>query len=120
MEPPQEAPPEPAGDVVFVLEGATLEVAKVGRDYALLNCDDHAAFLRKHKRDPAEYRPDILHQARAAAGRGLRWRGAALTLESCRVPSSGAVDNPGQPAEQERAGEGARARSAPSAADAVA
>ena len=28
----------------------------------LLNCDDHAAFLRKHKRDPAELRPDILHQ----------------------------------------------------------
>ena len=29
----------------------------------LLNCDDHGAFLRKHKRDPADYRPDILHQA---------------------------------------------------------
>eukprot|EP00850_Spirogloea_muscicola_P019910 SM000202S05881 [mRNA] locus=s202:113399:115418:+ [translate_table: standard] len=30
--------------------------------YQLLNCDDHANFLRKHKRDPALYRPDIVHQ----------------------------------------------------------
>jgi rRNA pseudouridine-1189 N-methylase Emg1 (Nep1/Mra1 family) len=30
--------------------------------YQILNCDDHANFLRKHKRDPALYRPDILHQ----------------------------------------------------------
>jgi rRNA small subunit pseudouridine methyltransferase Nep1 len=29
----------------------------------LLNSDDHANFLRKHKKDPALYRPDILHQA---------------------------------------------------------
>lgn len=32
------------------------------QNYQLLNCDDHANFLRKHKRDPALYRPDILHQ----------------------------------------------------------
>jgi rRNA small subunit pseudouridine methyltransferase Nep1 len=31
--------------------------------YALLNCDDHATFLRKHGRDPAASRPDIAHQA---------------------------------------------------------
>jgi hypothetical protein len=35
------------------------------QDYAILNCDDHAEYLRKHKRDPADYRPDILHQARS-------------------------------------------------------
>ena len=29
----------------------------------LLNCDDHATFLRKHDKDPAQYRPDIAHQA---------------------------------------------------------
>lgn len=51
------------GAVMFVLEKASLEVAKVGKNYQLLNCDDHANFLRKHKRDPAHYRPDILHQA---------------------------------------------------------
>jgi len=49
--------------VTFVLEGAQLETAQVGKAYALLNCDDHASFLKKHKRDPAVYRPDIAHQA---------------------------------------------------------
>ena len=28
----------------------------------LLNCDDHATILRKHKRDAASARPDICHQ----------------------------------------------------------
>lgn len=51
------------GGVWFVLEKASLEAAKVGKTYQLLNCDDHANFLRKHKRDPAQYRPDITHQA---------------------------------------------------------
>ena len=31
--------------------------------YQLLNCDDHANFLRRHNKDPALYRPDICHQA---------------------------------------------------------
>ncbi|CAK8575261.1 unnamed protein product [Lathyrus sativus] len=49
--------------VVFVLEKASLEVAKVGKTYQLLNSDDHANFLRKHKKNPGDYRPDICHQA---------------------------------------------------------
>ncbi|KDD76821.1 EMG1/NEP1 methyltransferase [Helicosporidium sp. ATCC 50920] len=48
--------------VIFVLEGATLEVAKVGKNYELLNCDDHVSFLKRHGKDPAAYRPDICHQ----------------------------------------------------------
>ena len=48
--------------VIFILENAPLETAKVGKGYAILNHDDHKNFLRKHKRDPTEYRPDILHQ----------------------------------------------------------
>lgn len=55
--------PDEEGGVWFVLEKASLEVAKVGKNYQLLNCDDHANFLRKHKRDPALLRPDIVHQA---------------------------------------------------------
>uniref|UniRef100_A0A0C9S2X7 TSA: Wollemia nobilis Ref_Wollemi_Transcript_16661_1119 transcribed RNA sequence n=1 Tax=Wollemia nobilis TaxID=56998 RepID=A0A0C9S2X7_9CONI len=51
------------GGVIFVLEKATLEVGKVGKTYQLLNCDDHGHFLRKNKKDPAAYRPDIIHQA---------------------------------------------------------
>ncbi|XP_021894524.1 ribosomal RNA small subunit methyltransferase NEP1-like [Carica papaya] len=31
--------------------------------YQLLNSDDHANFLRKNKKNPADYRPDITHQA---------------------------------------------------------
>ena len=50
------------GKVVFCLEKASLETAKVGKGYQLLNCDDHATFLKRHKRDPSDYRPDIVHQ----------------------------------------------------------
>ncbi|XP_076930800.1 uncharacterized protein LOC143595740 [Bidens hawaiensis] len=49
--------------VIFILEKASLEVAKVGKSYQLLNSEDHANFLKKNNRNPAEYRPDISHQA---------------------------------------------------------
>ncbi|XP_023769528.1 uncharacterized protein LOC111918100 [Lactuca sativa] len=49
--------------VIFILEKASLEVAKVGKSYQLLNSEDHANFLRKNNRNPADYRPDISHQA---------------------------------------------------------
>ncbi|XVE95782.1 hypothetical protein REPUB_Repub02eG0163600 [Reevesia pubescens] len=49
--------------VIFVLEKASLEVAKVGKSFQLLNSDDHAHFLRKNNKNPADYRPDITHQA---------------------------------------------------------
>uniref|UniRef100_A0A7C9ART0 Uncharacterized protein n=1 Tax=Opuntia streptacantha TaxID=393608 RepID=A0A7C9ART0_OPUST len=48
---------------IFILEKATLEVAKVGKTYQILNSEDHANFLRKHNKNPADYRPDIAHQA---------------------------------------------------------
>ena len=48
--------------VIVVLERACLETGKVSKEHVLLNCDDHAGFLRKHGREPAEARPDILHQ----------------------------------------------------------
>ncbi|XP_015903002.1 uncharacterized protein LOC107435882 [Ziziphus jujuba] len=49
--------------VTFILEKASLEVAKVGKTYQLLNSDDHSNFLRRNNRNPADYRPDIVHQA---------------------------------------------------------
>ena len=52
----------PEDGFIFVLEKATLETAKVGKGYQILNCDDHANFLRRHGKDPADYRPDIIHQ----------------------------------------------------------
>eukprot|EP00288_Rhodomonas_lens_P013349 CAMPEP_0177707780 /NCGR_PEP_ID=MMETSP0484_2-20121128/9932_1 /TAXON_ID=354590 /ORGANISM="Rhodomonas lens, Strain RHODO" /LENGTH=261 /DNA_ID=CAMNT_0019219313 /DNA_START=11 /DNA_END=794 /DNA_ORIENTATION=- len=48
--------------LIVVLERASLETVKAGKSYELLNCDDHAHILKKHKRDPAEVRPDITHQ----------------------------------------------------------
>lgn len=51
--------------LIVVIERACLEMAKVGKDYVLLDCDNHKSFLLRHKRNPAEYRPDILHQVRA-------------------------------------------------------
>ncbi|GAV77359.1 EMG1 domain-containing protein [Cephalotus follicularis] len=49
--------------VIFILEKACLEVAKVGKTYQILNSDDHANFLRRNNKNPADYRPDIAHQA---------------------------------------------------------
>ncbi|XP_062218863.1 uncharacterized protein LOC133918808 [Phragmites australis] len=48
---------------IFVLERACLEVGKVGKTMLILNSDDHANYLRKQERNPADYRPDIIHQA---------------------------------------------------------
>eukprot|EP00026_Physarum_polycephalum_P013024 Phypoly_transcript_13384.p1 GENE.Phypoly_transcript_13384~~Phypoly_transcript_13384.p1 ORF type:complete len:318 (+),score=67.96 Phypoly_transcript_13384:106-1059(+) len=48
--------------VIFVLENAYLETAKIGTEYKLLNCDDHVGFLTKKQRDPSHARPDIAHQ----------------------------------------------------------
>uniref|UniRef100_A0A7N1A692 Ribosomal RNA small subunit methyltransferase NEP1 n=2 Tax=Kalanchoe fedtschenkoi TaxID=63787 RepID=A0A7N1A692_KALFE len=49
--------------VIFVLEKASLEVAKVGKGYQLLSAEDHTNFLKKNNKNPADYRPDIVHQA---------------------------------------------------------
>lgn len=49
--------------VVFVLEKAQLETARIGSQIALLNADDHKNYLNKHQKDVGSYRPDILHQS---------------------------------------------------------
>ncbi|CAJ2668480.1 ribosomal RNA small subunit methyltransferase NEP1-like protein [Trifolium pratense] len=60
--PPTENNSEKPG-VIFILEKASLEVAKVGKTYQLLNSDEHANFLRRQNKNPNHYRPDICHQA---------------------------------------------------------
>ncbi|XP_009339993.2 ribosomal RNA small subunit methyltransferase nep-1-like [Pyrus x bretschneideri] len=60
---PAEINPKNGPGAIFILEKASLEVAKVGKTYQLLNSDDHSNFLRKNNKDPALYRPDIVHQA---------------------------------------------------------
>lgn len=48
--------------VIVVLEGCPLEVGKIGESYKLLNSDEHYKFLLNNKKNPEEYRPDIVHQ----------------------------------------------------------
>jgi len=36
---------------------------KVGSEYRLMSSDEHVNLIRKHKRDPADCRPDIVHQS---------------------------------------------------------
>ncbi|XP_045796764.1 ribosomal RNA small subunit methyltransferase NEP1-like [Trifolium pratense] len=60
--PPTEKNSEKPG-VIFILEKASLEIAKVGKTYQLLNPDEHASFLLSQKKKPDDYRPDICHQA---------------------------------------------------------
>ncbi|KAK2393003.1 ribosomal RNA small subunit methyltransferase NEP1 [Trifolium repens] len=52
-----------ASQLLLQLEKASLEVAKVGKTYQLLNSDEHANFLLKNNKNPNDYRPDICHQA---------------------------------------------------------
>ncbi|MCH99177.1 putative ribosomal RNA small subunit methyltransferase NEP1 [Trifolium medium] len=42
--------------IIFILERASLEVAKVGKTYQLLNSDELANFLCKNNKNPAHYR----------------------------------------------------------------
>ncbi|KAJ6425970.1 hypothetical protein OIU84_026533 [Salix udensis] len=49
--------------VIFVLEKASLEVAKVGKNYQIFNSEEHANFLRRNNKNPANYRPDIIYEA---------------------------------------------------------
>eukprot|EP01133_Synstelium_polycarpum_P020395 gene20395-24477_t len=58
----KELPLREVKKLIVILEHATLEAVKVRDAYQLLNCDDHADFLKKYKREASEARPDILHQ----------------------------------------------------------
>mmetsp|Transcript_31903 Transcript_31903/g.79992 ORF Transcript_31903/g.79992 Transcript_31903/m.79992 type:complete len:223 (+) Transcript_31903:141-809(+) len=48
--------------IFILLEAACLEPIKYGKEYELLNSDDHIGFMKKHNRNIAEARPDITHQ----------------------------------------------------------
>jgi rRNA small subunit pseudouridine methyltransferase Nep1 len=50
--------------IIVLLDQATIETVKNKRGvYELLNCDDHRDLCKKKlKKDPNNYRPDILHQ----------------------------------------------------------
>jgi rRNA small subunit pseudouridine methyltransferase Nep1 len=59
---------ENARRLIVILEQATLETLKIGKNkeghYQLLNVDDHLHILKKNNRETYEARPDITHQVR--------------------------------------------------------
>ena len=48
--------------LIIVLEGAHLESCKAGKEFSLLNIDDHKGILSRNNRDFSTARPDITHQ----------------------------------------------------------
>lgn len=64
--------------LIIILEECSLESAKVwikfiiklidllqvGNEHVILSSDKYAQYLRKNKKNPADYRPDILHQVK--------------------------------------------------------
>lgn len=48
--------------LIVILEKASLETVKVGKQYELLNCDKHKHLMKKYKKDASLCRPDITHQ----------------------------------------------------------
>ena len=55
--------PEGGRQVIILLDLANLETVRTKKgDHQLLNCDDHLHIMKKHNKNPADYRPDILHQ----------------------------------------------------------
>jgi rRNA small subunit pseudouridine methyltransferase Nep1 len=49
--------------VIVILDLANLETVKTKKgEFQLMNCDDHVSIIKKHNKDPAMYRPDIVHQ----------------------------------------------------------
>lgn len=55
--------PKTVAPLLIILDLASLETVKTKKgDFQLLNCDDHIGIIRKFRKDPTDYRPDIIHQ----------------------------------------------------------
>ena len=48
--------------LIIILENANLESCKTGKEFSLLNIDEHKGLLSKNGRDFSTARPDITHQ----------------------------------------------------------
>ncbi|GJQ12242.1 hypothetical protein GpartN1_g4033.t1 [Galdieria partita] len=48
--------------VTFLLEQASLELVKIDRNWEILNGDEHQQYMKRKNLNPADYRPDIVHQ----------------------------------------------------------
>lgn len=48
--------------LIIILEQANLETVKAGKNFELLNSDDHKGLIKKFDKDVSKCRPDITHQ----------------------------------------------------------
>jgi rRNA pseudouridine-1189 N-methylase Emg1 (Nep1/Mra1 family) len=49
--------------IYFLLDAAPLKAATVDKEPVILTFDEHSQYIKKKiKKDPTEFRPDILHQ----------------------------------------------------------
>ncbi|XP_010666601.2 uncharacterized protein LOC104883743 isoform X2 [Beta vulgaris subsp. vulgaris] len=62
--------PPPSFSISFPHQTASLSLFSLDpllgmhvQSYQILNSEDHANILRKHNKNPSDYRPDIIHQA---------------------------------------------------------
>jgi hypothetical protein len=86
--------------VIVVLTKAALETVKTKRGFELLNADEHKGILTKHKKDPSEYRPDIVHQVFLSSNSACFYTHASNYLTNLSI--SGTADSAGFAAEQGR------------------
>ena len=47
--------------LVVVLDNCCLETAQTKHGFELLNKDDHFWLIKKRRRDPEDFRPDLVH-----------------------------------------------------------
>ena len=48
--------------IYFLLDAAPLKAATVDKEAVILTFDEHSQYIKKKiKKDPTEFRPDILH-----------------------------------------------------------
>lgn len=47
--------------LIVVLDNASLETSLTKKGFELLNMDDHYWLITKKKRNPEDYRPDVVH-----------------------------------------------------------
>ena len=71
--------------LIIVLENANLESCKTGKEFGLLNIDDHKGLLSRSGRDFSTARPDITHQSLLMLLPPLH-RG--FSVYGCAVPQS--------------------------------
>ena len=83
---------EVATVVYVILEQAKLEVVKIGKQHQLLSADEHSNVIKKHKKDPADARPDITHQVFLLSSLFLKYK----SLQTRKTVSD---DSVGQPTE---------------------